>query len=125
MVSKTDRCGRHRSAGGQRRDAGTLEVSDVTPPDVSVIIAVYNTMPYLTRCLTSLVNQTIGVARLEVISGRRRFDRRQRRELDRFAGEYPGVVKVIHQRNSGGPAAPSNRGLDAANRPVRVLSSRR
>ena len=35
-------------------------------------------------------------------------------ELDRFASEYPDVVKVIHQPNSGGPAVPSNRGLDAA-----------
>ena len=40
----------------------------MTPPDVSVITAVYNTMPYLTRCLKSLVNQTIGVARLEVVA---------------------------------------------------------
>ena len=35
-------------------------------------------------------------------------------ELDRFAKKYPDTVKVIHQANSGGPAAPSNRALDVA-----------
>ncbi|NEE44361.1 glycosyltransferase family 2 protein, partial [Streptomyces sp. SID8455] len=30
------------------------------------------------------------------------------------AERYPGVVKVLHQENSGGPAAPSNRALEVA-----------
>ena len=84
------------------------------PPDVTVIMAVYNTMPYLTRCVKSLVNQTIGGDRLEIIAVDDGSTDGSGAELDRFASEYPGVVKVIHQPNSGGPAAPSNRGLDAA-----------
>jgi glycosyltransferase involved in cell wall biosynthesis len=83
-------------------------------PDVSVIVAVYNTMPYLTRCLTSLVNQSIGLERLEIIAVDDGSTDGSSAELDRFASEYPDVVKVIHQPNSGGPAGPSNRGLDAA-----------
>ena len=83
-------------------------------PDVSVIIAVYNTMPYLTRCLKSVMNQTIGVSRLEVLAVDDGSTDGSGAELDRFASEYPSVVKVIHQPNSGGPAVPSNRGLDAA-----------
>ena len=35
--------------------------NSATIPDVTVIIAVYNTMPYLTRCLKSLVRQSIGL----------------------------------------------------------------
>lgn len=32
----------------------------MTTPDVSVIVPVYNTLPYLRECLDSLVGQTIG-----------------------------------------------------------------
>ncbi|WP_319458451.1 glycosyltransferase family 2 protein [Micromonospora sp. RTP1Z1] len=86
----------------------------MTVPDVTVITAVYNTMPYLTRCLTSLVEQTIGRDRLEVIAVDDGSTDGSGRELDRFARLHPGTVKVIHQPNSGGPAAPSNRGLEQA-----------
>ncbi|RDG39747.1 glycosyltransferase family 2 protein [Streptomyces corynorhini] len=83
-------------------------------PDVSVVVAVYNTMPYLTDCLNSLVGQTIGLDRLEVVAVDDGSTDDSGAELDRFAARYPGTVKVIHQENSGGPAAPSNRALDVA-----------
>lgn len=86
----------------------------MTTPDVTVVTAVYNTMPYLTRCLTSLVEQSIGRDRLEVIAVDDGSTDGSGRELDRFARLYPGTVKVIHQPNSGGPAVPSNRGLELA-----------
>ncbi|MFF4248408.1 glycosyltransferase family 2 protein [Streptomyces sp. NPDC001822] len=83
-------------------------------PDVSVIVAVYNTMPYLTECLNSLVGQSIGLDRLEVIAVDDGSTDGSGAELDRFADLYPGAVTVLHQANSGGPAAPSNRALDKA-----------
>ncbi|MEV4915572.1 glycosyltransferase [Streptomyces tirandamycinicus] len=86
----------------------------MTTPDVTVVVAVYNTMPYLTECLESLVNQSIGVDRLEVVAVDDGSTDDSGRELDRFAERYPGTVKVIHQSNSGGPAAPSNRALEVA-----------
>ncbi len=86
----------------------------MTAPDVTVIIAVYNTMPYLTRCLTSLVSQSIGLDRLEIIAVDDGSTDGGAAELDRFATQYPDTMTVIHQPNSGGPAGPSNRGLDAA-----------
>ena len=79
-----------------------------------MIVAVYNTMPYLTRCLKSLVDQTIGLDRMEVVAVDDGSTDGSGAELDRFASEYPGVVRVIHQPNSGGPAVPSNRALDVA-----------
>ncbi|MET9804313.1 glycosyltransferase [Streptomyces sp. NPDC006368] len=85
-----------------------------TTPDVSVVVAVYNTMPYLTECLNSLVNQSIGRERLEIVAVDDGSTDDSGQELDRFAELYPGTVKVIHQENSGGPAAPSNRALDVA-----------
>ncbi|GBQ00065.1 glycosyl transferase [Streptomyces spongiicola] len=86
----------------------------MTTPDVTVVVAVYNTMPYLTECLDSLVNQSIGVDRLEVVAVDDGSTDDSGRELDRFAERYPGTVKVVHQPNSGGPAAPSNRALEVA-----------
>lgn len=86
----------------------------MTGPDVTVITAVYNTMPYLTRCLTSLVEQSIGRDRLEIIAVDDGSTDGSGPELDRFARLYPGTVQVVHQSNSGGPAAPSNRGLELA-----------
>ncbi|WP_149183135.1 glycosyltransferase family A protein [Streptomyces sp. TRM49041] len=86
----------------------------MTRPDVTVVVAVYNTMPYLTECLNSLVGQSIGKDRLEIVAVDDGSTDDSGRELDRFAERYPGVVKVIHQANSGGPAAPSNRALEVA-----------
>ncbi|SCL23883.1 Glycosyltransferase involved in cell wall bisynthesis [Micromonospora rhizosphaerae] len=86
----------------------------MSQPDVTVIVAVYNTMPYLTTCLTSLVEQTIGLERLEVVAVDDGSTDGSGAELDRFAQRYPGTFTVLHQPNSGGPAAPSNRALDRA-----------
>ena len=83
-------------------------------PDVSVVVAVYNTMPYLTTCLTSLVEQSIGPDRMEVIAVDDGSTDGSGKELDRFAEMHPGLIRVLHQPNSGGPAAPSNRALDIA-----------
>jgi hypothetical protein len=79
---------------------------------VSVVIAVYNTMPYLTRCLTSVLRQTIGAERLEVIAVDDGSTDGSGSELDSWAERHPGTMTVLHQANSGGPAAPSNRALD-------------
>ncbi|MEU2610320.1 glycosyltransferase [Micromonospora sp. NPDC007271] len=86
----------------------------MSAPDVSVVVPVYNTMPYLTRCLNSLVEQTIGPDRLQVVAVDDGSTDASGAELDRFAARHPGVFTVIHQANSGGPAGPCNRGLDAA-----------
>ncbi len=85
-----------------------------TVPDVTVIVPVYNTMPYLTRCLMSLVRQSIGRSRLEVIAVDDGSTDGSGVVLDRFVRRFPDVFTVIHQPNSGGPAGPSNRGLRLA-----------
>ncbi|MFI0366725.1 glycosyltransferase family 2 protein [Actinomadura sp. 1N219] len=82
--------------------------------DVTVVVAVYNTMPYLTDCLNSLVKQSIGAGRMEVVAVDDGSTDGSGAELDRFAEEHPDIVKVLRQPNSGGPAAPSNRALDVA-----------
>ncbi|GIF60428.1 glycosyltransferase [Asanoa iriomotensis] len=87
----------------------------MTGPAVTVVVAVYNVMPYLTRCLESLVAQTIGPGQLEVVAVDDGSTDGSGAELDRFARLHPAIFTVLHQANSGGPAVPSNRALDAAN----------
>jgi poly(ribitol-phosphate) beta-N-acetylglucosaminyltransferase len=86
----------------------------MTTPDVTVVVAVYNTMPYLTECLDSLVAQSIGHDRLEVIAVDDGSTDESGEVLDAYAAAYPDVFRVIHQPNSGGPASPSNKALDVA-----------
>ncbi|MFH9671755.1 glycosyltransferase [Streptomyces sp. NPDC017405] len=81
---------------------------------VSVIIAAYNAMPYLTRCITSVADQSIGRDQLEVIVVNDGSTDGTAAELDRLQGLYPELLRVFHQENSGGPSAPRNAGLDHA-----------
>jgi glycosyltransferase involved in cell wall biosynthesis len=83
-------------------------------PDVSVVVPVYNTMPYLTECLDSLLRQTIGPDRMQIVAVDDGSTDGSGAELDRYARRHPGTFTVIHQANSGGPAGPCNRALDAA-----------
>jgi len=84
-------------------------------PDVSVIIPVYNTLPYLRPCVQSVLTQSIGADRLEIIAVDDGSTDGSGELLDEFAAAHPGTLRVIrHEDNSGGPAAPCNRGLECA-----------
>ncbi len=86
----------------------------MTRPDISVIIGAYNAMPYLTRTLTSVVGQSIGIDRLEVVAVNDGSTDATGDELERFAAAHPGRFQVFHQENSGGPSAPRNVGIENA-----------
>jgi poly(ribitol-phosphate) beta-N-acetylglucosaminyltransferase len=94
-------------------------------PDVSVIIGAYNAMPYITACLESVVGQSIGLHRLEVIAVDDGSTDATGKELDEFADRYPSTVQVVHRENSGGPAGPRNTGPRPGRGAVRVLPGRR
>ncbi|MFF4401192.1 glycosyltransferase family 2 protein [Streptomyces sp. NPDC001480] len=83
-------------------------------PTISVIVAAYNAMPYLTRCVTSVAEQSIGREKLEVIVVNDGSTDGTADELERLSGLYPGLLRVVHQANSGGPSAPRNTGLELA-----------
>ena len=85
----------------------------MSTPDVSVIIGVYNAMPYLVKCVTSVLEQSIGLDRIEIIAIDDGSTDGSGEQLDLFAASYP-VLNVIHQPNSGGPSRPRNVGLDHA-----------
>jgi glycosyltransferase involved in cell wall biosynthesis len=86
----------------------------MTKPVISVIIPVYNTMPYLTACLDSLVDQSIGLDRLQIIAVDDGSTDGSSEVLNQYAARHPGSFVVIHQANSGSPAGPCNRGLELA-----------
>ncbi len=86
----------------------------MTTPDVTVIVPVYNTMPYLRACLDSLVDQTLGQGRLQAVTVDDGSTDGSGELLDEYAARHPGLFTVVHQENSGGPATPCNRGLDLA-----------
>ncbi|MGA3564341.1 glycosyltransferase family 2 protein [Melissospora conviva] len=83
-------------------------------PDVSVIVAVHNSLPHLTECLTSLVEQSIGRERLQVVAVDAGSTDGSGAELDRFAALHPHTFTVLRQEPGRGPAAPNNRGLECA-----------
>lgn len=87
---------------------------DASVPDVTVVIPVYNTVAYLRECVDSLLAQSIGHARLEVLAVDDGSTDGSGELLDEYAATYPDVVRVVHQPNSGGPAAPCNVGLGLA-----------
>lgn len=82
-------------------------------PVVSVIIPVYNSMPYLTQTLSSVLAQDLPEGALEVIAVDDGSTDGSGEELDRFA-EQDARLTVIHQPNSGWPGMPRNKGLALA-----------
>lgn len=80
-------------------------------PRVSVVIPVYNSMPYLTGTLESLVAQDLRD--IEIIAINDGSTDGSGAELDRFAARDDRIT-VVHQENSGWPGMPRNRGLERA-----------
>ena len=103
----------YRSPNGDV-EGGVRTGTPVDVPDVTVVIAVYNTMPYLTQCLRSLVDQSIGLSRMEIIAIDDGSNDGSGEELDNWAERYPDTLTVRHESGTGGPAAPSNHALTLA-----------
>ncbi|NTU71140.1 MAG: glycosyltransferase family 2 protein [Coriobacteriia bacterium] len=82
-------------------------------PDVTVIVAAYNAMPYVVECIESLFAQTLPQDRIEILVVDDGSTDGTGEELDRLAVDAPSM-RVIHQPNSGGPSVPRNRALDIA-----------
>ncbi|MFD9685338.1 glycosyltransferase family 2 protein [Kitasatospora sp. NPDC059088] len=86
----------------------------MTVPDVTVVVAVHNTVPYLAACLDSLVGQSLEPGRLEVVVVDDGSTDGGEVLLDEYAARHPGVFRVVHQPDPGGPAGPTDRGADLA-----------
>jgi len=78
---------------------------------VSIIVPVYKTEEYLDQCVQSLISQTYR--EIEIILVNDGSPDGSGEICNRYAREYPKLVKVIHQKNQG-VAAARNTGMDAA-----------
>jgi glycosyltransferase involved in cell wall biosynthesis len=83
------------------------------PVEVSVIIPVFNAEPYLRECLDSVIGQSLGLDRLEVIAVDDGSTDGSAELLDEYASRHRQVT-VVHEPNSGGPGRPRNVALDHA-----------
>ncbi|MEH0544888.1 glycosyltransferase family 2 protein [Streptomyces sp. B21-105] len=83
-------------------------------PTVSVVVPVYNAMPYLERTLASVAQQSIGADAIEVIAVDDGSTDGSGEFLDTWADQSAFRMEVIHQEASGGPSRPRNVGLDHA-----------
>jgi len=78
---------------------------------VSVIIPVFNGMPHIERTIESLLDQTIGFERLQVLIVDDGSTDETPAFIDRAAAEHPSI-EVFHQPASGNPATPRNFALE-------------
>lgn len=81
--------------------------------DVSVVVPVHNTLRYLPRCFASVLAQTLGQDRIEVIAVDDGSTDGSGAWLDAWATSHPNV-SVIHQNASGGAGRPRNLGIEVA-----------
>jgi glycosyltransferase involved in cell wall biosynthesis len=93
------------------RDSQAAATTDT--PDVTIIVAAFDAMPYVTRCISSVFDQTLGMDRIEIIAIDDGSTDSTGAELGRLAAECP-TMHVVHQENSGSPAKPRNVGLGLA-----------
>ncbi|WP_151524785.1 glycosyltransferase family 2 protein [Serinicoccus kebangsaanensis] len=80
---------------------------------VSVVVPVYDAMPYLETLLRSLLGQDLDPAAYEIIAVDDGSTDAGPRLLDDLAAAHP-QLRVVHQENSGWPGIPRNRGLALA-----------
>ncbi|MET9589756.1 glycosyltransferase family 2 protein [Streptomyces sp. NPDC006516] len=83
-------------------------------PDVTVVIGAYEAMPYLIRCLESVEAQTLPAGRMEIVAVDDGSTDGTGEYLEEFAARTDIAMRVVRQKNSGGPSGPRNVGLGLA-----------
>ena len=84
------------------------------PVDVTIITPVHNTGGYLRRWYDSLLAQSIGTDRFEVVAVDDGSDDDSVRLLEGLAAEHPGLLTVDRLPDRGGPARARNLALERA-----------
>ena len=93
------------------------------PYEFSVIMAVYNTEAYLREAVDSLIAQTIGFDRIQLILADDGSTDGSGKVCDEYAAKYPGNVVVIHKENGGQASARNEALMHAQGRYVNFLDS--
>ncbi len=88
----------------------TESVASEEVPSVSVVVPVYNAMPYLRELLDSLAAQDLDVSAFEVFLVDDGSTDGGSQYMDEFASAHANVT-VVHQENHGWPGQPRNVGI--------------
>lgn len=96
----------------QPQEPGNARAPHAEGPQVAIIVPLYNVVSYLSRCVDSLVAQTIPVEIVLVDDGSADASSAV---ADWYAAKY-GFVRAVHQPN-GGQGAARNAGLAASHAP--------
>lgn len=83
-------------------------------PLITVILPIYNVEKYLEECLDSLLNQTIGYEKLEVIMVNDHSTDNTAEIIDRYANQYSNFKAIHLETNCGSPGKPRNIGIELA-----------
>ncbi len=83
-------------------------------PDISVIIPCYNVGDYIERCLKSLLAQTVGTDKMEIICVDDLSTDGTLSILERYRDEYPDLIRVIHLSENGRQGRARNIALNEA-----------
>ncbi len=78
---------------------------------LTLVVPIYNKEQYLPRCLDALLAQTISDYEILLINDGSTDG--SGAVCDRYAAEYPGLIRVIHKPN-GGLSDARNVGIDSA-----------
>jgi glycosyltransferase involved in cell wall biosynthesis len=84
---------------------------------ISIIIPVYNAGDYISGAFDSILNQTIGFERLEVIFADDSSSDGSAELIDDIAGKYENVIALHAEGNSGYAGRQRNMGLERATAP--------
>jgi len=87
-------------------------ISARNPVKISVIIPVYNTEPYLEKCLESIVNQSMGIRNMQIILVNDGSTDGSLRILNHYTDKYEEVVLV--STTNGGVSKARNKGITLA-----------
>lgn len=88
-------------------------MSDRQTLELSVVIPVYNALPYLHECIDAIISQGLDASRYEVILVDDGSTDGSGEVCDALANRHDNL-RVIHQANSGGGSKPRNVGIEAA-----------
>ena len=88
-------------------------MSDRARFDFSIIVAVYNSEPYLRETVESLIAQDFGFSRVQLILVDDGSRDQSGAICDEYAAKWPQNIEVIHKQN-GGVSSARNAGLERA-----------
>lgn len=85
--------------------------------DISVIIPCYNVAPYIDRCLTSILNQTLNLSFLQIICVDDASTDDTWQHLQQWEALYPDLFIIVHCDVNGRQGTARNIGMQYCNTP--------